>query len=83
MVWDSAVGGGVVDPGLGLGAGADGAVVLGPRRVGVLGARVAGALVVVAAGAVAGAAVRAVGGGADDEGEGKAELHVASGMRLG
>merc|ERR1719473_2128339 len=40
------VSGGVVDPGGGLGAGAHGAIVLGPRGVGVLRAGVAGALVV-------------------------------------
>ena len=73
----------VVNPSSRLGAGADGAVVLGPRRVGVLGARVAGALVVVAAGAVAGAAVRAVGGDAEEEDGSDGGLHVASGMRLG
>merc|ERR1719478_637057 len=41
------VSGGVVDPGGGLGAGAHGAIVIGPRGVGVLRAGVAGALVVV------------------------------------
>ena len=61
---------GVVNPGLGLGAGADGAVMLSPGRVAVLRASVARALVVVAARAVATAAVRAVGGG---EGEGDEE----------
>ena len=68
------VSGGVVDPGGGLGAGAHGAIVLGPRGVGVLRAGVAGALVVVAAGAVATAPVGAVGGDGDDEGEGDAGL---------
>merc|ERR1719473_1623009 len=59
--------GGVVDPGVGLGAGAHGAVVLSPGRLAVLRAGVAGALVVVAARAVAGAAVGAVGGDAEEE----------------
>ena len=60
---------GVVDPGVGLGARALGAVVLRPRGVVVLRACVARALVVLAARTVAGAAVGAVGGHERQRGE--------------
>ena len=63
------VGSGVVNPGLGLWAGADGAVVLGPGGVRILRARVACALIVVAAGAMATAPVGAVCRSGDDEAE--------------
>jgi hypothetical protein len=64
------VSGGVVNPGSGLGAGTDGAIVSGPGGVSVLGTGVASALVVAAAGAVATAAVGAVRRNGDEGDEG-------------
>jgi hypothetical protein len=70
----SVVSGGVVNPGGGLGAGTDGAIMGAPGGVGVLGTGVASALVVAAAGAVAAAAVGAVRRDCDEGDEGDDEL---------